>query len=261
LLCPRLRESVADFRRRLAATGLGPALVLRSPDVCKEPSMMRRRAGMWACVAVLLSTIDPAAQAPRDQHDAHRLHGDPAAYIAALEDPKRDAYQKPHEVMQALGVKDGEVIADIGAGSGYFTIRLAHHVGAAGRVYAVDVSADMIRHLHTRVRDMALLNVSPILARPDDPLLPQPVDRFLIVDVWHHIEDQAGYLALMKKLLKPGGQVVMIDFHKRELPVGPPAAMKIAREDLLRQMQGHGFQLAAEHTFLPYQYFLVFRVE
>jgi ubiquinone/menaquinone biosynthesis C-methylase UbiE len=200
------------------------------------------------------------AQAPADEHAAHQLHGDPRAYIAALDDPKRDAYQKPHDVMQALGVKEGEIVADIGAGSGYFTLRLAHHVGASGRVYAVDVSPDMIRHLHTRVRDMGLLNVSPVLARPDDPLLPQPVDRFVIVDVWHHIENQAGYLALMKKQLKPGGQVVMIDFHKRELPVGPPLTMKIAREDLVKQMQANGFQLAKEHTFLPYQYFLVFTV-
>jgi len=102
--------------------------------------------------------------------------------------------------------------------------------------------------------------VSTILAPPHDPRLPQPVDRFVIVDVWHHIEDQTGYLALMKKNLRPGGQVVMIDFHKRDLPVGPPAAMKIAREDLLEQMQANGFRLLKEHTFLPYQYFLVFGV-
>jgi cyclopropane fatty-acyl-phospholipid synthase-like methyltransferase len=200
------------------------------------------------------------AQAPGSEHAAHRLHADPAAYIKALEDPKRDAYQKPHEVMEALAVKEGEVIADIGAGSGYFTLRLARHIGPSGRVYAVDVSPDMVRHLHARVRDAGLLNVSPILSLPDDPLLPQPVDRFVIVDVWHHVEDQAGYLARMKKLLKPGGQVVMIDFHKRDLPVGPPAGMKIAREDLLKQMEAAGFRLAAEHTFLPYQYFLVFAV-
>ncbi|MGH9348043.1 MAG: class I SAM-dependent methyltransferase [Vicinamibacterales bacterium] len=223
--------------------------------------MIGRGTGTWAYVFVLsMSIVSVAAQAPRDRHDARRLHGDSAAYIAALEDPARDAYQKPQEVMQALGIKEGEVVADIGAGSGYFTIRLAHHVGAAGRVYAVDISPDMIRHLHARVRDMGLLNVSPILARPDDPLLPQSVDRFVIVNVWHHIEDQAGYLALMKKHLKPGGRVVMIDFHKRDLPVGPPTGMKIAREDLLKQLQAHGFRLAAEHTFLPYQYFLVFEI-
>lgn len=210
-------------------------------------------------VAALLCAPTLIAQAPKGQHDMHRLHGDPAAYIAALEDPARDAYQKPHEVLQALAVKPGEVIADIGAGSGYFTLRLAHHVGPTGRIYAVDVSPDMIRHLNQRVRDAGLTNVSSILAPPDDPLIPQPVNRFLIVDVWHHVEDQAAYLARMKKLLEPGGEIVMIDFHKRDLPVGPPVEMKIAREDLVKQMAANGFALAREHTFLPYQYFLVFR--
>jgi ubiquinone/menaquinone biosynthesis C-methylase UbiE len=213
----------------------------------------------WAwLVALCLLPTPTSAQAPKSEHDMHRIHEDPKAYIAALEDPKRDAYQNPHEVMQALDVREGEVVADIGAGSGYFAVRLAHHVGASGRVYAVDVSTDMVRHLHRRVRDMGLLNLTPVLAPPDDPLLPEPVDRVLFVNVWHHIDDQAGYLRLIRQRLKPGGQVVMIDFHKRELPVGPPMAMKIAREDLIRQMEGHGFRVAKEHTFLPYQYFLVF---
>lgn len=204
--------------------------------------------------------VSAAAQAPGGQQEMHRLHKDPAAYIAALEDPGRDAYQKPQEVMQALAIRPGEVIADIGAGSGYFSLRLAHHVGPEGRVYAVDVSADMILHLNRRIRDAGLLNIASVLAPPDDPLLPQPVDRFLFVDVWHHVEDQAGYLARMRKLLKPGGQVVMIDFHKKDLPVGPPVEMKVAREDLVRQMEQQGFTLLREHTFLPYQYFLVFQL-
>lgn len=217
--------------------------------------------GCWAGVTLLTLTIAPlAAQAPKDQHEMHGLHKDTAAYIKALEDPKRDAYQKPHEVMTALALKPGEVIADIGAGSGYFTFRVAPHVGTTGRVFAVDINQEMIDHIKQRMRDLKVANVSPILSRPNDPLLPEPVDRFLIVDVWHHIEDQPGFLAVMKKHLKPGGQVVMIDFHKRDLPVGPPAAMKIAREDLLKQMLANGFELAAEHTFLPYQYFLVFKV-
>ena len=209
--------------------------------------------------SLLLAVNSAAAQTVSDRHEAHGLHGDSAAYIAALEDPKRDAYQKPHQVMQVLGVEAGEIVADIGAGSGYFTTRLAEHVGRAGRVYAVDVSPDMIRHLHVRVRDAGLLNVSPILAPSDDPLLPEPVDRFVIVNVWHHVDDQRAYLARMKERLKPGGQVVMIDFQKRELPVGPPVSMKISREDLIAQMQANGFRLDAEHTFLPYQYFLIFK--
>lgn len=219
---------------------------------------MPKRMHAIPLVLPALLVVGVAAQAPKNQHEAHRRHGDPAAYIAALEDPARDAYQKPREVIEALRLKEGEVIADIGAGSGYFTLRLAHHLGEKGHVYGVDISPDMIRHLNRRISDAGLLNVSTILALPDNPLLPRPVDRFLIVDVWHHVENQPAYLALMKKMLKPGGRVVMIDFHKKDLPVGPPSAMKIAREDLLRQMEEHGFKLVEEHTFLPYQYFLVF---
>lgn len=212
-------------------------------------------------MALLMSSVAGGGQSAQTPHEMHRLHTDPSAYIASLEDPKRDAYQKPHEVMEALAVKPGEIIADIGAGSGYFSVRLARHVGAAGRVYAVDVSPDMVGHLNRRVRDMGLTNISSILAPPDDPLLPERVDRFLIVDVWHHVENQPAYLQKMKERLEPGGQVVMIDFHKRDLPVGPPPAMKIAREDLIAQMEAHGFRVAAEHTFLPYQYFLVFELK
>jgi ubiquinone/menaquinone biosynthesis C-methylase UbiE len=195
----------------------------------------------------------------RDHQEMHRLHKDPQAYIGALEDPKRDAYQKPHEVLTALNLKPGEVIADIGAGSGYFTFRIAHHVGTKGKVYAVDVSPDMIRHINRRIRDTKTTNVVSVLADPDDPLLPeQSVDRFFICDVWHHVEKPANYLSMMKKILKPGGEIVMIDFHKKELPFGPPLQMKIAREDLIRQMETNAFRLAKDHTFLPYQYFLVF---
>ena len=124
---------------------------------------------------------------------------------------------------------------------------------------SVDVSPDMIVHLNRRIRDLQVKNVVSILSAPDDPLLADTsIDRFFICDTWHHIENQPKYLSLMKKMLRPGGQVVMIDFHKRDLPVGPPTAMKIAREDLIRQMETAGFRLAREHTFLPYQYFLVF---
>jgi arsenite methyltransferase len=198
-------------------------------------------------------------QTPRSHEEMHRLHRDPKAYIAMLEDPKRDEYQKPHEVLTALQLKPGETIADIGSGSGYFTLRFAAHVGASGRVFAVDIDPEMIRYLNRRVRDAGVRNVQTILADPDDPLLPDAsVDRFVVVDTWHHIEKPVEYLARMKKMLKPGGQVVMIDFQKKELPLGPPMQMKIAREDLVRQMEANGFRLAKEHTFLPYQYFLVF---
>jgi len=212
---------------------------------------------------ILLMALPSAVHAQdavkRDDHQMHRLHGDPKAYIGALEDPQRDAYQKPHEVLTALNIKPGEIIADIGAGSGYFTFRLSHFVGDKGKVYAVDVSPDMILHINRRIRELKTNNVVTLLADPDDPLLPdRSVNRFFFSDSWHHIENQSKYLSLMKRMLKPGGEIVMIDFHKKELPVGPPMQMKIAREDLIKQLDGNGYRLTKEHAFLPYQYFLVF---
>jgi ubiquinone/menaquinone biosynthesis C-methylase UbiE len=204
-------------------------------------------------------TVNAQDAIKRDQHQMHELHNDPKSYIGALEDPKRDAYQKPHEVLTALNIKPGEVIADIGAGSGYFAFRLAHFVGDKGKVYAVDVSPDMIRFINRRIRETKTTNVVALLADPDDPLLPDAsVNRFFFSESWHHIDNQKKYLALIKKMLKPRGEVVMIDFHKKELPVGPPLQMKIAREDVIKQMETNGFRLSKEHAFLPYQYFLVF---
>src|SRR4029453_4493400 len=217
---------------------------------------MRAKSKVLALVFTAVPAFPQAAAPPQEMH--HR-HDDPVAYIASLEDPKRDAYQKPDEVMKALALRPGEVVADIGAGSGYFALRFARAVGDAGRVYAVDINPDMVRHVNRRVRDAGIRNVVSVLAEPDDPLLPDAsVDRFVIVDTWHHIEDQAKYLGLMKRMLRPGGQIVHIDFQKRELPIGPPLAMKIAREDLVKQMEGAGFELAPEHTFPRYPHFLVF---
>ena len=212
--------------------------------------------GLWALMTIIVFAQD-AVQ--RDPHQMRGLRNDPMAYIGSLEDPKRDAYQKPQEVLAALNLSAGEVIADIGAGSGYFTFSLARHVSERGTIYAVDVSPDMILHINRRIRDLKVSNVVSILADPDDPLLPAAsVNRFFFCDSWHHIENQTKYLSLMKRLLKPTGEIVVIDFHKKELPVGPPLEMRIAREDLITQMEDNGFRLAKEHTFLPYQYFLVF---
>ena len=206
------------------------------------------------------AATSPKAQQAAGQHEMHQRHNDPKAYAASLDDPKRDEYQKPDAVIAALQVTPGQVVADIGAGTGYFSVRLARAVGDAGRVYAVDVNADMAQHLNRRVRDANIANIVGVLAPPDDPLLrEQSVDLVFICDVWHHIEQQEAYLAHLRRALKPGGRLVMIDFQKRELPVGPPVDMKIAKEDLIAQMQRAGWTVAREHDILPYQYFIEFR--
>jgi arsenite methyltransferase len=196
---------------------------------------------------------------PPTMEDVHKLHADSKAYIAALDDPARDEYQKPHDVMMALGLKGGERIADIGAGSGYFTMRFARHVGDTGRVYAIDVSPDMILHLNRQVRAAGVDNVRTLLVPADDPLLAgASVDLVFICNTWHHIANHPPYLEKLRAALKPGGRVVIIDFQKYDIPVGPPPEMKAARESVVAEFEKAGFRLEASPGVLPYQYFLVF---
>ncbi len=200
---------------------------------------------------------DSSGQSTKEQ--IQKMHQDPKAYIAMLENPQRDAEQKPDEVIAALDLKAGETMADIGAGSGYFSFRFARKLGDNGRVYAVDVNSDMILHMNRYIRDKKVKNVTTILSAADDPLLQDAsINRFFICNTWHHVQSRPQYIALMKKMLKPGGQIIIVDYKKKQLPVGPPPEMKMARREVIGEMEGNGFKLAKEHTFLPYQYFLVF---
>ncbi len=221
-----------------------------------------RLPALFSTLCLLAAPASGQDHRERDMEQMHRLHRDPAAYIAMLEDPARDEYQKPEQTLDALELKAGETIADIGAGSGYFAFRIAKRVGATGRVYAVDISPEMVVHLNRRIRDAGVDNVTTVLAEPSDPLLPaRSIDRFFVCDTWHHIENRSDYLDKIRAALKPDGEIVIVDFHKRELPFGPPPAMKIARDDVIGEMRQNGFRLSREFDFLPYQYFLVFKAQ
>ena len=191
----------------------------------------------------------------------HSHHGNPSdleSYIAKMEEPGRAAWQKPDEVVRALALKGGETVCDIGAGPGYFSLRLAKAVGESGRVFAVDVDPRILDVLRKRLKDSGLRNLTPVLALDEDPLVPKKAcDLIFIVDTFHHFPDPPAYLRRLGQTLKPGGRIVNIDFHKRELPVGPAVAHKISREDFLAQAAAAGLTLVGEHSFLPYQYFVV----
>ena len=188
-------------------------------------------------------------------------HGNPAdleGYIARMEEPSRAEWQKPDDVLRAMGLRAGQVAGDIGAGPGYFSLRMARAVGDSGHVHATDVDPRILTILRERVRDSGLRNVSPVLALQDDALLPAGgCDLILVVDTYHHFPDGPAYLRRLSAALRPGGRVVNIDFHKRELPVGPEPDHKVAREDFLADAAAAGLRLVEEHQFLPYQYFVV----
>lgn len=192
-----------------------------------------------------------AAQAGHDHHPP----SDAAVYARMLNDPARDAWQKPDEVISALGLKDTDVAADIGAGGGYFTRRLARR---AAKVYAVDINADLLKIAAKDEPD----NVVTVLAAPDDPKLPpSSVDLIFICDVLHHIENRPAYYRKLDAALKPGGRIVNIDFYKKDLPVGPPVSMKLSEQQVIDEFKAAGFKLARKHDMLPYQYFLEFERE
>lgn len=192
-------------------------------------------------------------------------HGNPTdleGYIHRMEEPGRAEWQKPDEVIQRLGLRPGQVACDIGAGPGYFSLRLSRVLGPTGHVWAVDVEPRMLAALSERVAAQGIRNVTPVLGLPGDPLLPPAsCDLVLVVDTYHHFPDGVLYLRRLAEALRPGGRLVNIDFHKRETPIGPPLEHRIAREEFLRQARAAGLGMVDEPTLLPYQYFVILRPE
>ncbi len=226
-------------------------------------SVMAALALVVGILAALVSVraAGPQRPSPVPSAEADGQYGNPSDlddYIAEMTSPERDAWQKPDQVVAALGLKKGETACDIGSGPGYFTLRLARAVGVRGFVYAVDVEARMLQALRERLERARVRNVAPVLAVSDDPLLPPGVcDVVLVVDTYHHFPDRAGYLKRLRRSLKPKGRVVNIDYQRRPTPIGPPLDHRVARETFLTEAKGAGLGLVAEPTFLPYQYFLI----
>jgi len=207
-------------------------------------------------VASASLAVPAAAQSPTTHQ--HRFSG-AEQWAHTFDDPSRDAWQKPHEVIQALALKPDAVVADIGSGTGYFTVRLANMV-PKGRVYGVDVEPDMVKYLAERAKREHRGNVVAVAGTPNDPRLPEKADLILMVDVFHHIEERAAYFRGLATALKPGGRVAIIDF-RMDSPEGPPRPARIAPEQVIAELKSAGYALATQYEFLPNQYFLVFTPE
>jgi protein-L-isoaspartate O-methyltransferase len=192
-------------------------------------------------------------------YDKHRNPEDFARYLGKLEDPERDRWQMPERVVDALGLRPGDVACDVGAGTGYLALRMARAVGSTGVVYAIDVDQRMIEEIGKRIGESGIENVHPVLSDARRGALPpRRCQVILTVNAFHHFPDGAAYLKRLAGRLAPGGRIVIVDFHKKATPVGPPAGHRISRTEVAAEALRGGLEVTRERRFLPYQYFLEF---
>lgn len=195
--------------------------------------------------------------APADHFGRH--FDNAADWVKTFDDPARDAWQMPARVIDALQLVRGQVVADVGAGTGYFSTRLATSA-ATPKVYAVDIEPSMVAHLTERAKAEGLANMTAVLGRADRTNLPEPVDVVLVVDTYHHIPNRVRYFTALKDSLKPGGRLAIVDFRK-DAPQGPPVEFRFTPDQISAELAQAGFRLQASHDFLPQQVFLVYGVK
>ena len=220
---------------------------------------MRSKPYLFALVLLAATVALGQSEEHGKSHVDHmERHFDPKESALRFDDPARDMWQLPDRVIAALNLKSGQIVADIGAGTGYFSVRLAKSE-TAPKVYAADIEPSMVSYLRERAAKEGLTNVTAIQAAADQPNLPEPVDLILIVDTYHHIGDREAYFRRLAKSIKPGGRLVIIDF-KSDSPEGPPKEFRFPLEQFKSEMGKAGYKLAAQHNFLPRQQFLIFEI-
>ena len=199
---------------------------------------------------------EPQGKTPDHMH--HRFD-DPERYAKSFDDPARDSWQMPSRVIEVLAPPPKGVVADIGAGTGYFSIRIARAVPGS-TVYAVDIEPSMLAHIHQRAVKEGLKNIVGVRASTSSPNLPKPADLVMVVDTYHHLPNRPVYFRELRRSLTAGGRVAIIDFRK-DSPEGPPPEFRFEADQIVSEMKQAGYRLEAKHDFLPRQHFLVFRAE
>jgi cyclopropane fatty-acyl-phospholipid synthase-like methyltransferase len=206
-------------------------------------------------IAALCGSTGLMAQAQGLPHMEHRFDN-PEQSAKSFDDPARDEWQMPAKVIDALHLERGQSVADIGAGTGYFTVRLAKSA-AVSKVYAVDIEQSMVDYVRRRSMQEGLENVVAVLGTSASTNLPEPVDLILMVDTYHHIANRIAYFTALRKLMKPGGRLAIIDF-KKGVPGGPPDEFRFTSDQISSELEPAGFHLQTRHDFLPRQTFLVY---
>jgi SAM-dependent methyltransferase len=247
------------------SAGIVRAVAVRLADTvarCFELPMALPRPAFAVFALAVLALLPLLGVGAELSHDATARHSfeDVDHWSAVFDDPARDSWQKPAELVAALELAKGAWVVDLGAGTGYLTRYLARAVGPEGAVLAVDTEPALVQHLRSRAEREGTPNVTPILASADDPRLPKgSADVVLILDTFHHVDDRVEYARRLKRALRPGGRVAIVDWREGELPVGPDPDHKLPRAHVVAEMTEAGYELVAEPNLLPYQFVLIFR--
>lgn len=217
---------------------------------------------VFILLATLLASCNHTQEHSKEHHPSatQQRFDDIEVWVERFEDPERDTWQKPAEVVKAMNLRPGDVVADIGAGTGYFTRHIAAAVGPSGKAIGLDIEPGMVEYMKEDARKLNLSNYEARVVKTDDPGLgPHSVDVIFLCDTYHHIENRVEYFRNVSPSLKPGGRVVVVDFIK-DTDFGPPRDHKMAEEAVIEELQNAGYRLITSHDLLQYQYFLEFGI-
>ena len=214
-----------------------------------------------ASALVVLSVAVVAAQSAGVHPISGRRYAGVMGFQGAdwLERTEREIEEEPETALNAIGIAPGSTVADVGAGSGYFTVRMARRVGAQGRVYANDLQPEMLAMLASRLQKEGVPNVTLVQGTVDDPKLPAgSIDLILLVDVYHEFSQPQIMLRRMREALKPGGRLVLLEYRKEDpsVPIRPEHKMSVAEAKL--EVEAEGYTLSRVDSALPRQHILIF---
>src|SRR5215468_3984268 len=216
---------------------------------------MKRFFGITTLVALISLLAVPAVPAPPAQRSRGRLF--PPLFLGVLEGADREQWQKPEQIMDALKIADGSAVGEIGAGGGWFTIRLAHRVGPNGMVYAEDIQKLMIKAINRRVEREGLRNVTTILGTTKDSRLPHGLDAILIVGAYHEMEDPVAVLNDAAQSLKPQGRIGIVDYLPGAGGPGPEPDQRVDADTVIRGATAAGLQVISQEPVPPFMFMVV----
>jgi ubiquinone/menaquinone biosynthesis C-methylase UbiE len=227
---------------------------------CRLLSNRQRQAAIVA--AVVVAGVVAAAQAGQRHPVSGRIIAHVMGYEGAswLERPEREREEAPSKAIEALDIKPGQVVADVGAGSGYYTVRLAARVGASGKVFATDIQPQMLALIRQRVLRDRLTQVEVVQATPTESgLPPNQLDLILMVDVYHELASPQAVLRQLRAALKPEGRLVLIEFRKESAWVPIREEHKMSVKEARMELEAEGYRFDRVIDVLPWQHILVFR--